>query len=445
MHPPLGAEKAVRKYLGDHAEAESRSHLGIARAAPVYGHGLVIPCHGEGGGILGALRTIPTGSHGPVLVLVVLNACQDAPRWIHRANAETLEKIRAEYGEPESPLPDTFVHRHPAGSIGVVDRATRSFLPPGQGVGLARKIGADLLLALQSTGRVNSPWIHCSDADASFPADYFEQSERRGANPAAALIYRFRHQRASDPREQEAALQYEISLRYYVMGLRFATSPYAFHSIGSTMAVHASAYAAVRGFPRRRAAEDFYLLNKIAKVGRIESLSGDPLHLSPRPSSRVPFGTGATVRRLLEAPVPQLDFYDPKVFSHLRAWLRVLPRLKNHRAPMRELPSLLREEAQHAPDVQAERLVDALECSGARKAAESAFAAAPGLVDRRLHEAFDGFRTLKLIHTLRDQGLASLPMREALGRACFVSMPAARSAPTAELAAHFEAQDYASP
>ena len=65
---------------------------------------------------------------------------------------------------------------------------------------------------------------------------------------------------------------YEYSLRYYVAGLTYAQSPYAFHTIGSTMAVNAEHYASVRGFPRREAGEDFYLLNKLAKVGSVHTL-----------------------------------------------------------------------------------------------------------------------------------------------------------------------------
>ena len=37
-------------------------------------------------------------------------------------------------------------------------------------------------------------------------------------------------------------------------------------------------------------------------------------------------------------------------------------------------------------------------------------------------ENSDAFRTLKLIHALRDSGLASIPLREALSKAPFVSL-----------------------
>ena len=45
------------------------------------------------------------------------------------------------------------------------------------------------------------------------------------------------------------------------------------------------------GFPRRNATEDFYILNKLAKVGSIARLAGTPVILEGRLSDRVPIGT----------------------------------------------------------------------------------------------------------------------------------------------------------
>lgn len=438
-------DKSTRKYLSGHAEAEAQLVTYLTGVASQHGHGLVIPCYGEGEGVARALRTIPSGPRGPVLTIVIVNACSESPPWVHEANAKSLERIRLDYNEPECLSPGVFLHAHPAGSLLVIDRATRAFLPPRQGVGLARKIGADLILALIAQGQIDSPWIHCSDADVAFPADYFEQIEGESAETPAARIYRFRHVGDADPRTNEAALQYEISLRYYVLGLRFANSAYAFHSIGSTLALHATAYTRVRGFPRRRAAEDFYLLNKIAKVGAVENLEGAPLELSSRPSSRVPFGTGASVIRLLEAPTPALEMYDPAVFHHLRAWQRALEQAGRHCTQQPDLRSLIREQAHRDTRVQAERLMETLESLGALEAAEAALAASPRAASKRLHDGFDGFRTLKLVHALRDEGLPDLPMREALARSPFISLTGLGPSPsTSRLADRVEALDSAS-
>ena len=71
-----------------------------------------------------------------------------------------------------------------------------------------------------------------------------------------------------------ATALYELRLHHYVLGLEYAGSPYAYHTLGSCLAVKADAYAQVRGFPKRAGAEDFYLLNKLAKLGAMPRLQG---------------------------------------------------------------------------------------------------------------------------------------------------------------------------
>ena len=135
------------------------------------------------------------------------------------------------------------------GRILVVDRFTPpGFFPDDQGVGLARKIGVDLCARLHASGRLASSFVHTTDADVELPNDYFD---RTPAGPAAALLFPFFHRPDVEPRLGRAVLLYEISLRYYVLGLSFAGSPYAFHTIGSTIATDVGAYMKVRGFPKR--------------------------------------------------------------------------------------------------------------------------------------------------------------------------------------------------
>jgi len=437
-------DKAVRKYLAGYAEEEINLVGEIRAQAPRFAHGLAIPCHAEGENVEACLASVPKEERGRVLTVLVVNAPAGASETIRDSNALTLERIRLTHGNPRSLSASTLLYPHPAGALLVIDRSTHSPLPPRQGVGLARKIGADLLLALAEAGHLESAWIHCSDADAILPPDYFQQIGGAPTRGTAALLYRFRHVDAGDARQYEAALQYEISLRYYVLGLRFAGSPYAFHSIGSTLAIHAGAYARVRGFPRREAAEDFYLLNKLAKVGKIRNLSGDPLRLSSRSSFRVPFGTGAAVGRLLEAPEPALETYDSRVFRGLRCWLRVLEGALGDSETHRDLRGGVLEGARRDGSIQGEVLLRALEETGALELAEAALAEPGANRRKRLLDAFDGFRTLKLIHALRDAGLENLPLGEALQKASFMSSAEnVLAAGTRALAREVEALDQA--
>src|SRR6185503_7192191 len=81
------------------------------------------------------------------------------------------------------------------------------------------------------------------------------------------LTYPFVHVPSGESAVDRAHNIYEVFLRYYVLGLAAAGSPWAMHTIGSSLAVDLDAYAAVRGVPRRDAAEDFYLVSKVAKLG----------------------------------------------------------------------------------------------------------------------------------------------------------------------------------
>jgi len=120
---------------------------------------------------------------------------------------------------------------------------------------------------------------------------------------------------------------YEIFLRYWVLGLQYAQSPWAFHSIGSTMVTTTEAYVGVRGMNRRSSGEDFYFLQKLAKYSGIHSIRETRVFPSARLSDRVPFGTGKRIRRFLSGD-PQREYllYDPRIFGIIRRWLEEVRR-----------------------------------------------------------------------------------------------------------------------
>lgn len=435
--------RAQNQYLDRYAEPEARE-LGALRRQ--FGHVLTIPAYGEGRELRRALASIPAGPLGDVLIVLVVNGRVDSPQSMRDANLSTLDELRAAGGRGVSLAANVAIHEHPRGAVLLVDRATPGReLPPRQGVGLARKIAADIALTLWSEEKVASPWIHCTDADVALPTHYFEAATQ-GASTAlnassaeddppaagasdAALLYPFRH--VDVTRE---ALEYEISLRYYVAGLRFAGSPYAFHTIGSTLAIHATAYARVRGFPKRMAAEDFYLLNKLAKVGAIRSLHGEPIRLSARASKRTPFGTGRALERAQgrEGDPAPLRVYHPDVFSDLGAWLQTLRALAEA-GDTADPADLLAKQIGAWPSADEERLRVQLDAGGAWAAARigAKRCRTPATRAKHLHGGFDAFRTLKLIHALRAGGLESIPLREALSEATFVT--AREGAPLEEI------------
>ena len=247
-----------------------------------------------------------------VLVILVINAPVGA----------ATEQIRRTEGLLEARKARDYAH------VLLLDHVSEpNRLNPKHGVGLARKIGCDLGLALHLLGQIRSPWLLQSDADVAFPlkgyTDVFS-TEFFAANPQlcpGALIFPHRHHSA-DPSLHIAASLYDLHMAYYVAGLAEAGSPYAHHSLGSTIAIHADIYAAVRGYPKRSAGEDFYLLNKVCKVAPVQRLSEPTPTIEARLSSRVPFGTGPALQRIVQGLPEDLSgnhylSYHPACFTLL--------------------------------------------------------------------------------------------------------------------------------
>ena len=275
-------------------------------------------------------------------------------------------------------------------------------LPAKQGVGLARKLGVDLALKAVAqqflkTGKELN-WLHSSDADVFFPKGYFDISPP--AKNTSAAVYAFQHE--AEPGFATALALYEHSLRYYVEQLSKAGSPYAFHTIGSLIAVCPTAYAMVRGFPKRSAGEDFYLLNKLAKVGKVASLARPIVTLAGRPSHRVPFGTGPALKKInsLGNPEATYTFYHPSCFKVLKVLLDIISYSGQSFASTELLFDEIRDKMSlEESDAVIQALltlnIDKQFKHLSQKREHSAFV-------EGFHIWFDAFVTLRFIHELRD-------------------------------------------
>lgn len=402
------ADTTIAKYLDRHAEPEVRL---AAEMAGTFRQALVLPASDEPPdfveGLLPALRE-------GALCIVIVNASNEHPADVHDLNGHTLETI-ARRASAKRLSNGAWQGSLDAATLLLIDRSSPGRrIPRRQGVGTARKIGCDVATALFSSGRLASRWIHTSDADASLPASFFDAAEQ-APDTAVLLAHPFVHVPCGDARVDTAHALYETYLRYYVLGLRWAGSPYAWHTIGSTLAADVRAYAAVRGFPRREAAEDFYLVNKILKLGGAHVPASEPIRIMARRSCRVPFGTGRATHALEGASHYLL--YHPLCFALLGAWLDSMEEAAGTGGRSAVAHAL---ERIGAPEHRAV-LARALAMVGAEDALVAALRGAPRhTLVRRAHEWFDAFRTRKLIHALRDGGIGALDWRAALERAPFV-------------------------
>lgn len=417
-------KKSITQYLGRDAEPEAALADAFEGS---FGHAIEVPAYAETDSLFETLASVPEGPLGDVLVVVVLNARADSPEEVHEANRLARERIAA--AAPAivlSKAPDVRLSDHSRGRLLTIDRAVPGqYLPGGQGIGLARKIGCDLILRLHASGRLASPWIHATDADVRLANDYFEPIVDVNSETASAALYSFEHRFPEDEDLARAGRLHEISLRYSTLGLAWAGSPYAYEILGSCLAISPWAYAEVGGFPRRDSLEDFAIMNDLAKIGTIERLAGSPIELAGRISTRVPISTGQTLSKLVgkKGAAAGFELHHPIVFAHLAAWLRVLGAIARRRgdleAPLRELP-------RGNPYFRADLLEETLGDMGAFEAVREAVAE-PGdeqTILRRLHAGFDAFQTRKLLDSLRDAGFPSLDFREALSEAPFTGLTA---------------------
>ena len=373
--------RRIEKYLNQYAQPEAQ------RAASLPGqwqHALVIPAFNEGSAFVDALIRLDTiKQQEKNLIIVVINATAAAPQDAHEQNMTCAQGIRQHFRAVDH---RGLLEGHYL-DILLVDRfSPEHLLPPKQGVGLARKIGGDIVAALYHQGKIRSPWFGSTDADAHLPEDYFQ----RLANDSnlSAITFPFAHVPA--PGFETAMALYELSLHHYVLGLHWAQSPYAYHTIGSTIATHVDTYAGVRGFPKRQAGEDFYYLNKAAKLGPVLRADGAPIQLAGRPSSRVPFGTGPAIQHIHASGAPL--FYAPEIFKTLRDLLdrfNTNDSVHAYRPVLDPLgyPGLQRHLAQH------------------------------GRTPKICHDWFDGFKTLKFLHACRNQSHPSVHWHEAISKA----------------------------
>ena len=400
------AKNVTEKYLQRYAEGEVQR---IEIPSKKWRNVLCIPACDEKDSLMSTLESIRrTDGAERSLICVIINATEDAPSGVHESNAACAEQLtlrcrlagdKFRWGDLDGM------------DVLLLDRFSPGRrLPTGEGVGLARKIVCDVALLLIHKMIVEKPWIWCTDADVQLPVDYFDRIQSQ-AQGVSAYIYPFAHTLEGDPLQQQAMQLYESFLHYYVDGLKKAGSPYAFYSIGSLICVDAKSYAMVRGFPKRQAAEDFYLLNKLAKVGSVRPLEGGAVRIQGRESNRVPFGTGAAlieIRALLEEGHPYCVMH-PSVFDALGVWLSALDDFVEHRN-VDELRKTLRKSSGEYSRI----LEDVVEGLGAFRLLQSALEHTQNAKDpaeqlrRRIRDWNDGFRTLKIVHGLRDGGLGEI-------------------------------------
>lgn len=291
-------------------------------------------------------------------------------------------------------------------------------LPPKMGVGEARRIGLDRALAVVCHNDLPDGLLISLDADTTVAPNYLSAiAQHFGANDTGGGVVSYAHVLPDDPGQKEAILLYELFLRYHELGLRAAGSPYAVPTIGSTIVVSGSAYVAAGGMNRKQAGEDFYFIQQLVKTSSVSRIDTTTVFPSARASDRVPFGTGAGIGRHMAGEEGLRTAYNPEGYRVLGRWLTLVQERLDADAG-----ALLEGAAAIAPPLETFLIQKRFEDVWPKLRTNAPDL--PGLT-AQFHRWFDGFKSLKLIHHLRDNGFPLMPLEDAVTDLLFSGRPEA--------------------
>jgi len=338
---------------------------------------VIIPAYGESEYLPKTLASI--NENNPTLlkntlVVVVINNAENSQEVICLDNQHCLEILSSSDYQY---------------SLGIVDAFSNGLALPQKhaGVGLARKIGIDLVLPhLASPQRL----IFCTDADTQLSPQYLSKvTQYFKSHETSSAVVGFRHLESPDSDLEKAIHQYESYLLTTAQSMRDAGSPYGYVAMGSTMVCTAKAYCAVGGMPRKKATEDFYFLQELTKYCGVETIPETLVFPSSRPISRVYLGTGFRMQQMQKGFDVQKLYYSDTAFSILEQWLKL-----GSTARKVELSIILQEAKNIDP-----KLEVFLQNEGIEKIWDKLQSNAPSKshFTEQFHRWFDGLKTIRLL------------------------------------------------
>lgn len=216
----------------------------------------------------------------------------------------------------------------------IIDRSSPGMGWTGKqkGVGWARKVLFEYIMEEHDENEL----VVSLDADTDFDADYLQAVlDTMNSHPDCnAFGVPYYHRLNQDEGLDRPMLRYECYMRHYLLGLLRIGSPYAFTALGSAMVFPLWAYRRVNGITPLQGGEDFYLMQKFAKTGKMVRQFVKPyctkgMVVCPqgRISSRVPFGTGPAIAKGVSVMEESYPFYSDEGFAAIKATYDLFPSL----------------------------------------------------------------------------------------------------------------------
>jgi len=387
---PVELYRSKQKIKFPLIDARPRRDLEFIVVIPSYNEPDLEPC-------LDSLESAALTARVVVEIIIIINESEQSGQSVKNQNRITYSLLESR------------PHRVPVYTLLVDSIPTKK-----AGVGYARKLGMDeAVYRFESIGTPDG--VICSmDADTKVQANYFSAiKQAKVFNDWECLSIHFEHDLSTirDSRHLKAIADYELHLRYYVMGLRYAGFPHSFQTLGSAIAFRALAYAEVGGMPARQAGEDFYFVHKFSKRGKVARLGSTTVYPSARLSDRVPFGTGRALIESLARPEQIFHTYAWQSFIELRSFLNSVDLL--YLVPGTEDLNLSHKMLAFLELIQFEKILKEIKRN----------TGSTQTFRKRFFHQLDAFTMMKYVHFMRDQYYANEPLTDASNQLLKVMEP----------------------
>ena len=295
----------LKKYLDK--KAEKNWQLLIDPPQKKYNSFIIVPAKAESKNIPQLLDSISNQNKNYLkkcLIIIVINSSSNDSKDVINDNNETIKYLSENvfnfdlsYVNAKLPLKNA-------------------------GVGLSRKIGADLALKYSN----ESSLICYTDADVIISIDYLEIIvDYYKKHSCGCAVLGFKHQKNDDPIIEKSINIYERFLLKTAKDLKNSGSPYGYTSLGSCMTCTVSGYIAVGGMNRMKATEDFYFLQELTKhFEEMDIIEKILVYPSSRLSSRVYLGTGYRMKQVYEGFDINGLYFSSNSFKNLKEMLNII-------------------------------------------------------------------------------------------------------------------------
>ena len=276
-----------------------------------YKYFIIIPSYSENLYIHDTLYSITIQDKqllSQTLVVIVINNCKNDSKAIKDNNRNTHIKLLNEHYIFEMIVIDCFSNQH-------------ALSKNQAGVGGARKIGYDYCIRYAK----KSSLFFSLDADTLIHKNYlFKIVKEYKTKTFHSAVVNFQHQPNDNPKIQQAIIEYEKLLKNIALNIRATGSPYGFVSMGSTIICTTKAYIAVGGMPRKKATEDFYFLQQLAKFSYIHIIDTVLVYPSSRAETRVYLGTGFRMSNIKKGGLFKDLYINPQAYIVLKNFFKII-------------------------------------------------------------------------------------------------------------------------